>query len=131
MFSMKAKLLRDLRGEEATTPCAVGPPELPEAPGPRAALVRMRKLRAGVNMLTARLGNAAEEGGDCYERELRRVGEWVRVLKASADEAAFQVRPGEDEELDKLRETVHSGIRICQRALQREDGERVYFFWQL
>ncbi len=52
--------------------------------------LRMRKLRAGLNMLTARLGSAAEEGGDCYERELREVGKWVAVLKTGADETAFK-----------------------------------------
>ena len=73
---MKAKLLRDLKGEETTTPCAVGDFQLQDT---RPEMVRMRKLRAGVNMLTAKLGSAAEEEGECYDRELKEVEKWFKV----------------------------------------------------
>ncbi len=109
---MFCRLLRDLSGGDsaAASASAAAPPpaygdlfSLPcEVSEPTVTLggegvdqqlqsrLRMRKLRAGLNMLTARLGSAAEEGGDCYERELREVGKWVAVLKTGADETAFK-----------------------------------------
>ncbi len=34
-----------------------------------------------------------------------------------------RVKKGQDEELDSLCDTVQSGLRICQRAIQRDEGE--------
>ena len=133
-LNMKISLMRDLKEEDKTLsiPCELARVEQTEKTKAREEnRVRLRKLRAGVNMLTAKLADAAdhdEGGAEGYRKELENIERWYKVLKADSDEAEFNAKKAEaasDEEVEKLRETVQNGLRICHRAIQREDGERI------
>ncbi len=81
--ALKLSLTRDLEDSSKTYPCTLAEVSFRSYSGQDkdAARVFMRKLRAGVNMLTARIGAAADEKEDAAGAVMKEIDEWLQVRR--------------------------------------------------
>lgn len=108
--------MKDLKDESAEIPCKITKIDINTDDS---VLLRLRKFRTCINLMTSRLGNCLEDGNT--ETVLADIKEWLAVIKEQADKVLEQVRKGKDEETDKMAEAVKAGLEVCASSVARDD----------
>ena len=125
-FDLKIEISRDLQDETVKLPGKLVAVEYKTQAATNDELA-LRKIRASLNMLTGKISNTVEDAGgaDKVEQELKSLEEWFKVVKASSEKAKVaQLQKKQDsEEVAKLADAVQNGLRICETALMRDQGE--------
>ena len=119
-LKMTINMMRDLKDDTVVIPCT-----LTNTKGRVAFTDKMRllKLRASLNLLTAKLGNSFSDDSGT-EKATKLVLEWLKAVKAFSDQVdTVAVSKSNDAELKKLSDAVKNGLTLCERTLTKDPSQ--------
>lgn len=99
--------MKDLQENTKEIPCSLDSFDIKTEDS---AMLKLRKFRTCLNLLTSRLSSCLDDGSS--EKVMAEINDWLSVVKDQALIVLEQVKTGEDEETDKMAESVKSGLLV-------------------